>query len=75
VSVDILDADEEQLVAETKRNVLPERRVGMSAQPSLDPSFDLLAQVIAGRLPTMGESSRHLLHLNIVHFRFLSPQF
>ena len=45
LAVHVLDEDEEQLIAEPKRQVLQERRVGMCAQPGLDPAIDLLAQV------------------------------
>ncbi len=41
--IDILYANKEQLVAETKGKVLQERRIRMSAQPSLQASVHLIA--------------------------------
>lgn len=71
LAIHVLDTDEEQLIAEAERQVLQERRVGMCAQPGLDPAIHLLAQVDAGSRPARKEGFRHLVHLNVVHTQIL----
>ncbi|MEN6507953.1 MAG: hypothetical protein ABFD63_04045 [Smithella sp.] len=67
LEIDILHPDEEQLVAQSKRQVFEKRRIGMSAKPRLDAALNLFVPMRSGRLPALEKFLRHFLHFDIVH--------
>ena len=68
-SISVFEADKEQLIAETEREVFQERRLEVCFQPhQRQPSaFGFLLEMNAGSLPTGREGLRHLAHLDPMH--------